>query len=77
MNINYENDELKPYEEPSQVLNDSYRIEIIMRDSAYSREQVHDSLSLRKYDDVMAYYLLLGIRTNEVDIFYPYSCYCN
>ncbi|CAF4638837.1 unnamed protein product, partial [Rotaria magnacalcarata] len=29
------------------------------------REQVLESLTSRKYDDVMAYYLLLGIRTNE------------
>jgi MAP/microtubule affinity-regulating kinase len=66
MNINYENDELKPYEEPSQDFNDNYRIEIIIRDSIYNREQVLDSLTLRKYDDIMAFYLLLGIRTNEV-----------
>jgi MAP/microtubule affinity-regulating kinase len=26
MNVNYENDELKPYEEPSQDFNDNYRI---------------------------------------------------
>ncbi|CAM2701408.1 unnamed protein product [Rotaria socialis] len=65
MNINYENDELKPYEEPSQDFNDNFRIEIIIRDGNYTREQVLDSLTSRKYDDVMAYYLLLGIRTNE------------
>jgi len=28
MNVNYENDELKPYEEPSQDFNDNYRIGI-------------------------------------------------
>jgi len=28
MNINYENDELKPYEEPSQDFCDNYRIGI-------------------------------------------------
>lgn len=26
MNVTYENDELKPYEEPSQDLNDNFRI---------------------------------------------------
>jgi len=66
MNINYENDELKPYEEPSQDFNDNYRIDIIIRDSIYNREQILDSLTSRKYDDIMAFYLLLGIRTNEV-----------
>ncbi len=28
MNVNYENDELKPYEEPNQDFNDNYRIGI-------------------------------------------------
>jgi len=67
ININFENDELKPYEEPSQDFNDNYRIEAIIRDSTYAREQILDSLSTRKYDDIMAFYLLLAMRTNEVN----------
>ncbi|CAF1066745.1 unnamed protein product [Adineta ricciae] len=67
ININYENDELKPYEEPSQDFNDSYRIEAMIRDSNFAREQVIESLTSRKYDDIMAYYLLLAVRTNEND----------
>lgn len=68
MNINYENDELKPYEEPSQDFSDNLRIELILRDTTHKREQVLDSLTARKYDDIMAFYLLLGVRTNEVNI---------
>jgi MAP/microtubule affinity-regulating kinase len=68
MNVNYENDELKPYEEPSQDFNDNYRIETILRDGSYSREQILDSLSSRKYDDVMAFYLLLGLRATDSDV---------
>ncbi|CAF0992093.1 unnamed protein product [Adineta steineri] len=68
ININYENDELKPYEEPSQDFSDNYRIESIIRDGAYSRDQILDSLTTRKYDDIMAYYLLLAMRTNENDM---------
>ena len=68
MNINYENDELKPYEEPKQDFNDNSRIDMIIRDGIFKREQVLDSLTARKYDDVMAFYLLLGVRTNEVNI---------
>jgi MAP/microtubule affinity-regulating kinase len=67
ININFENDELKPYEEPSQDFNDNYRIEAIIRDSAHTREQILDSLTTRKYDDIMAFYLLLAMRTNEVN----------
>jgi len=67
ININFENDELKPYEEPSQDFNDNYRIEAIIRDSTYTRDQILDSLTTRKYDDIMAFYLLLAMRTNEVN----------
>jgi len=63
MNVNYENDELKPYDEPVQDFNDNYRIEMILRDGTYTREQILESLSTRKYDDILAHYLLLGLRT--------------
>lgn len=66
MNINYENDELKPYEEPSQDFTDTQRIDVIVRDTVHNREQIVDSLTSRKYDDIMAFYLLLAVRTNEV-----------
>ncbi|CAF2879593.1 unnamed protein product [Rotaria sp. Silwood2] len=68
INISYENDELKPYEEPSQDFNDNYRIETILRDGSYTRDQIIDSLTSRKYDDMMAFYLLLGLRTTDSDI---------
>ncbi len=41
-------------------------LEIIVRDGGYAREQILDSLTSRKYDDIMAFYLLLGLRTTEV-----------
>lgn len=86
ININYENDDLRPYEEPSQDFSDNIRIgtdpfavrrsfnslflfvhlETMIRDSTYVREQILDSLSSRKYDDIMAFYLLLGLRNIEV-----------
>jgi MAP/microtubule affinity-regulating kinase len=86
INVNYENDELRPYEEPSQDFSDNYRIgtkrrarrrlcfhwtlfshlENMIRDSTYVREQIVESLSTRKYDDIMAFYLLLGLRKSEV-----------
>jgi len=67
ININYENDELRPYEEPTQDLSDNQRIETILREGNHSREQILDSLSSRKYDDIMAYYLLLAVRPAEND----------
>lgn len=43
-------------------------LESILRDGSYTREQILDSLTSRKYDDIMAFYLLLGIRATEVNI---------
>ena len=67
MNTNYENDELKPFVEPKQDFGDVRRIEIIQK-MGYSRFTIENSLSQRKYDDVMANYLLLGKRTTEVSL---------
>jgi len=64
MNINYEDDELKPYVEPPQDLSDLRRIEMLVQ-MGYSREEIEDSLRNRKYDDIMANYLLLGKRSTE------------
>ncbi|XP_077522520.1 MAP/microtubule affinity-regulating kinase 3 isoform X26 [Amblyomma americanum] len=64
MNIGYEDDELKPYLEPETDFGDSKRIEILMS-MGYSRDEIEDSLRNRKYDDIMANYLLLGKRTTE------------
>ena len=65
MNNNYENDELKPFVEPKPDFSDQRRIEILTQ-MGYSRDEIEDSLRQRKYDDVMANYLLLGKRTTEV-----------
>ncbi|KAI2805142.1 MAP microtubule affinity-regulating kinase 1 [Blomia tropicalis] len=64
MNNNYENDELKPFVEPKPDFSDQRRIEILTQ-MGYSRDEIEDSLRQRKYDDVMANYLLLGKRTTE------------
>ena len=66
MNMNFEDDELKPYIEPEADLNDQRRIEILTQ-MGYSRDEIEESLRQRKYDDVMANYLLLGKRTTEVN----------
>lgn len=70
MNIGYEDDELKPYLEPETDFGDSKRIALssraeILMSMGYSRDEIEDSLRNRKYDDIMANYLLLGKRTTE------------
>jgi len=67
MNIAYEDDEMKPYVEPASDYTDQTRIDILLKDLKYSREQVEDSLKNRKYDEVMATYMLLGTKSSELD----------
>lgn len=64
MNIGYEEDELKPFVEPEPDLNDPRRIEILMNMSL-TRDEIEESLKNRKYDDIMANYLLLDPNQND------------
>lgn len=59
MNVGYEDDELKPFIEPKQNYSDPVRFQTLFR-MGYSIEEIEDSLRNRKYDEVMANYLLLG-----------------
>lgn len=67
MNISYEDEELKPYVEPESDLAEQRRIDILSS-MGYGREEIEESLRNRKYDDIMANYLLLGKRTTEVSL---------
>jgi MAP/microtubule affinity-regulating kinase len=66
MNIGFEaDDELKPYTEPLPDLSDQSRIEFLTKDLKYSRDQVEESLRNRKYDEVMATYMLLAAKNSD------------
>ena len=67
MNIGYEDEELKPYIEPTMDYDDSKRIEILS-EMGYLRTEIEESLKGQKYDDVYATYLLLGRRSSDVGI---------
>ncbi|XP_054039692.1 MAP/microtubule affinity-regulating kinase 4 isoform X2 [Rissa tridactyla] len=62
INIGYEGDELKPYKEPEEDFGDAKRIEVMVG-MGYSREEIKESLSTQKYNEVTATYLLLGRKT--------------
>ena len=49
-------------------------IETLVKELKYSREQVDDSLKNKKYDEIMATYMLLAARTSEV--LYVFFCFC-
>lgn len=68
MNVGYEDDELKPYVEQEPEFIDQRRVDILMS-MGYGKEEIEESLKNRKYDDLMANYLLLIKRTSEVSIY--------
>ncbi|GAA6077939.1 MAP/microtubule affinity-regulating kinase 3a isoform X1, partial [Tachysurus ichikawai] len=64
INSGSEEDELKPYIEPEADICDVKRIDVMVG-MGYTREEIQESLSKMKYDDITATYLLLGRKVNE------------
>ncbi|KAJ8922438.1 hypothetical protein NQ315_004385 [Exocentrus adspersus] len=62
--VGYESDELKPYVEPEQDMNDPKRIEALVC-LGFNRYDVENSLDSQKYDDAFATYLLLGRKSTD------------
>uniref|UniRef100_A0A8C1VZA2 non-specific serine/threonine protein kinase n=1 Tax=Cyprinus carpio TaxID=7962 RepID=A0A8C1VZA2_CYPCA len=63
INAGSEEDELKPFVEPELDISDQKRIDIMVG-MGYSREEIHESLTRMKYDEITATYLLLGRNSN-------------
>ena len=61
-----EKDELKPYDEPALDLDNEIRKEYLIKNFKYSPNQVEDSLKNRKYNEIMATYLLLTVKPIEL-----------
>ncbi|XP_046723434.1 MAP/microtubule affinity-regulating kinase 3a isoform X3 [Silurus meridionalis] len=64
INSGSEEDELKPYIEPEADIFDAKRIDVMVG-MGFTREEIQESLSKMKYDDITATYLLLGRKLNE------------
>lgn len=64
MNVGYEDDELKPFVEPEPDYTDQTRVNLLTN-LGYTKEEIDDSLKNKKYDDVMANYLLLYKKPSE------------
>ncbi|XP_051866346.1 MAP/microtubule affinity-regulating kinase 3a isoform X5 [Pristis pectinata] len=62
-----DDDELRPYVEPELDIADPKRIEIMVG-MGYSREEIQESLAKMKYDEITATYLLLGRKSNELEV---------
>ncbi|XP_076359776.1 MAP/microtubule affinity-regulating kinase 3-like isoform X2 [Tachypleus tridentatus] len=67
MNIGYEDEQLEPYVQPEPDLQDTRRINML-QNLGFSRDDIEDSLRNKKYDDIMANYLLIDKRTTENEI---------
>ncbi|XP_033622723.1 MAP/microtubule affinity-regulating kinase 3 isoform X6 [Fukomys damarensis] len=66
INAGHEEDELKPFIEPELNISDQKRIDIMVG-MGYSQEEIQESLSKMKYDEITATYLLLGRKSSELD----------
>ncbi|XP_053211324.1 MAP/microtubule affinity-regulating kinase 3-like isoform X2 [Panonychus citri] len=64
MNIGYEDDELKPYVEYVSDFIKPTKVKILMS-MGYGKEEIEDSLKNKKYDDIMASYLLMCKRGTD------------
>ncbi|XP_052563077.1 serine/threonine-protein kinase MARK1-like isoform X3 [Culex pipiens pallens] len=64
MNMGYEEDELTPFTEPKPDLKDQKRIEALVA-MGYNRQDIEESLTFTRYDDVFATYLLLGRKSTD------------
>lgn len=67
INAGHEEDELKPFVEPELDISDQKRIDIMVG-MGYSQEEIQESLSKMKYDEITATYLLLGRKSSEVRV---------
>nr|XP_033486205.1 MAP/microtubule affinity-regulating kinase 4 isoform X2 [Epinephelus lanceolatus] len=65
INVGYDSDELKPHIEPEEDFNNTSRIDVMVG-MGFTRDEIRDSLSSHKYNEVTATYLLLG-RNNETE----------
>eukprot|EP00073_Rattus_norvegicus_P047334 XP_017449504.1 PREDICTED: MAP/microtubule affinity-regulating kinase 3 isoform X8 [Rattus norvegicus] len=65
INAGHEEEELKPFVEPELDISDQKRIDIMVG-MGYSQEEIQESLSKMKYDEITATYLLLGRKSAEV-----------
>uniref|UniRef100_A0AAA9SFF9 non-specific serine/threonine protein kinase n=1 Tax=Bos taurus TaxID=9913 RepID=A0AAA9SFF9_BOVIN len=66
INAGHEDDELKPFVEPELDISDQKRIDIMVG-MGYTQEEIQESLSKMKYDEITATYLLLGRKSSELD----------
>nr|XP_029532973.1 MAP/microtubule affinity-regulating kinase 3-like [Oncorhynchus nerka] len=66
INAGLEENELKPFMEPEQDITDQKRIDIMV-EMGYTQEEVTESLTTMKYDEITATYLLLGRKSTELE----------
>ncbi|KAM4633712.1 MAP/microtubule affinity-regulating kinase 3-like [Polymixia lowei] len=67
INSGCDEEELRPFMEPELDTNDQKRIDVMVG-MGYSRDEIQDSLTRMKYDDITATYLLLGRKATECEV---------
>ncbi|XP_053474768.1 serine/threonine-protein kinase MARK1-like [Ictalurus furcatus] len=66
MNVGHDDEELQPYNEPEYDFSDSKRIELMVT-MGFPKDEITEALKGKKYDEVMATYLLLGRKPPEIE----------
>ncbi|XP_031437416.1 MAP/microtubule affinity-regulating kinase 3 isoform X5 [Clupea harengus] len=64
INAGCDEEDLKPFLEPELDITDQKRIDVMVG-MGYSREEINESLTRMKYDEITATYLLLGRKSTE------------
>ncbi|XP_030626418.1 serine/threonine-protein kinase MARK1-like isoform X3 [Chanos chanos] len=72
VNVDHEEEELKPYIQPEPDFSDTKRIDLMVT-MGYAKDEITESLLGQKYDEVMATYLLLGRKPPEFEGSEPMS----
>ncbi|XP_048455675.1 MAP/microtubule affinity-regulating kinase 3a isoform X4 [Rhincodon typus] len=67
INAGHDDDELRPFVEPDLDISDTKRIDIMVG-MGYTLEEIQESLAKMKYDEITATYLLLGRKSNELEV---------
>ncbi|XP_048853930.1 serine/threonine-protein kinase MARK2-like isoform X2 [Brienomyrus brachyistius] len=65
MNVGHDDEELKPYVEPTPDYKDPKRTDVMLQ-MGFALTEIQDSLISQKYDGVMATYLLLDYKNSEL-----------
>lgn len=70
MNLGFEEEELKPYDEPSKNVKDEKLIQVL-RSLGYNNQAISEALDRERFEEIHATYLMLKASKTEVEANLP------